>query len=717
MNFEYFSNKEKSPDKSNNGTESIGAHMTDDERMEEYAATGDPSYLTPELAHKMQPPADVMTDILRATPEVATIARRLEEESSKRFAEFERKKLAGHCSNPDVLDNNKADTREVVENLIPLALKRNIVGVDNEDVDDIKHMAKDKLQELILRKPKEAVQALLDSVDPTKIDSLRIIDLIESLRDSVIMENASSIKKAGKDLANSKVKNIITALKTFNDANIMARFRGRMYSTTDSLAFAFARAIQFAEDMINNESYLDTNYEDMLEPFEIMHERYAVINGEGDQIYIANKELSARITEALNLNDKFTLRENNKDMFDEHTMYDDPLTLNDLRYAIMDSGDTVDEYITNTFGIGDESRQDLINDYIKILSPHMRKVIKDDFSIDLLDLNIAEQFIFLNFFKRQPMISVDKVQQFTRQYGVNGIRTFLALDKLGEDFGDLIVDIGNMFTELAEEHCGEIIFGHYVNLIDAIDGLEEYLEDTFASEMEEAVIQEVADGIRIRAANFLRGIFKQLLGNTSDTNKKIVESIKKTTDDAILFTSAFRSLKLRDQIDWEQMKNVSLESMTSFDISKAPEMRSKMQNILRENYLSSDLNYSQEFINEIMGGMEESLRSANTTWYILQKDGEVVGFNKFEEEFDENGALKHIYFGSFNVRQDFGGGKLGEAILETSLTEQKKKGVPIYAYCDPRAPITQKYFDLGFKKMGKVQVAGVLSLKIVLKPE
>ncbi len=51
---------------------------------------------------------------------------------------------------------------------------------------------------------------------------------------------------------------------------------------------------------------------------------------------------------------------------------------------------------------------------------------------------------------------------------------------------------------------------------------------------------------------------------------------------------------------------------------------------------------------------------------------------------------------SVMANDDFQGGKMGEMLAEGAFREQQRLGVPIYAECDPRSGITQKYLEWGF---------------------
>ena len=114
-----------------------------------------------------------------------------------------------------------------------------------------------------------------------------------------------------------------------------------------------------------------------------------------------------------------------------------------------------------------------------------------------------------------------------------------------------------------------------------------------------------------------------------------------------------------------------------------------------------------------MESFEESLKNSQTYYDILRYQGKVVAFLRFDYLDAEAGKFKK-HFAAFNVDKNFTQAKLGEAMLKQALEREKTNSV-IVAECDPQAPITQKYFALGFKKIKEFTLAGVPSLQIELQ--
>jgi predicted GNAT family N-acyltransferase len=134
-----------------------------------------------------------------------------------------------------------------------------------------------------------------------------------------------------------------------------------------------------------------------------------------------------------------------------------------------------------------------------------------------------------------------------------------------------------------------------------------------------------------------------------------------------------------------------------------------MKKIYAENYQT----YPEEFKQKLLEAFDQSLKNKQTFYDVLRYQGKVAAFLRFDYLGEENGQFKK-HFAAFNVNKNFTQAKLGEAMLKQALEREKLDSV-IIAECDPQAPITRKYFELGFKKVKEFTLAGVPSLQIELR--
>ncbi|MCA9361654.1 hypothetical protein KC845_03815 [Candidatus Kaiserbacteria bacterium] len=370
---------------------------------------------------------------------------------------------------------------------------------------------------------------------------------------------------------------------------------------------------------------------------------------------------------------------------------------------------------------GDESMERVTDEDVLLFqhvhSGELAGKIENEFGFTLSDLSLREQYFFLNYLKRVTPSSAELMKRFTSLYGVDGMRTFLSLEQLGPEFGEYIVNTGNFLKEFGAEHHGEVIFGHFADLQDDINQLPETLSEQLAVtdniETQE-LLKEIQEGARRRAAQFLHEIIMGPLGNSSESYQKISDAIKKYQRDAVTLTSTFRTLFQHNQIGLEEMKGLSFETLSSDQLSA--EDITEMERLYRENY--QEERYQNGFIEAIINKFHHTLEDAeyqqNTRWYMLRHEGKPIGFCKFTDQFDEEGALVSKHFGGFNVNQSYGGGKLGEAMLQQIIEEESYDDAPIIAECIPETRISSKYIDeTGFDAVGSEILQGIRLLNIV----
>lgn len=342
--------------------------------------------------------------------------------------------------------------------------------------------------------------------------------------------------------------------------------------------------------------------------------------------------------------------------------------------------------------------------YKLFVSRGLLKSLQNDFGADLSQLNIREQFHFFNFIKDILPEEVGGVQNFTKTFGLTGMRSFLALEELGPMFGWTIASGATLAAQLGLKGTIDNILKKYLELEDQTQVAEDYLKKNFDTEDQEAV-HEMIKNIRKRAAHTYKELLSHSVG-TSEDEAKIAELIERTNAEAVLFTSAFGTLKRSGDLDLESIKDTVFESVSALSFSK--EDIERMDEILKRNWGGE----SEEFLAEVKQSLYTALENEKSTFYVLRHKGQIVGFNRFDDNTaDENNP--HIYFGSFNTDPEYGNGKLGEAIYEESLKHELKRGTHIEANCDPNSPITKKYLSSGFVATNYFDFGGKPSFHIV----
>ena len=181
----------------------------------------------------------------------------------------------------------------------------------------------------------------------------------------------------------------------------------------------------------------------------------------------------------------------------------------------------------------EKNKYDIYNFSLLQLEP-IRKGIEEKFQIKLSDLNLLEQFHFLNFLKSKKEREIITTNDFCKKFGFQGLRTFLSIEHGGKEMGDKILELGEM---LPEKEAGEIFKG-YSKLINTALLLQQTLEKAIKKENDSSFNQlpfQIHDALLLRAKDILIGAYmiakedgKEKL-NTEDVIKAL-EGITLTLD-------------------------------------------------------------------------------------------------------------------------------------------------------------------------------------------
>lgn len=324
-------------------------------------------------------------------------------------------------------------------------------------------------------------------------------------------------------------------------------------------------------------------------------------------------------------------------------------------------------------------------DYEYLLSKPVREMIEHNFGLNVTELSIREQFYFLNYLKTTTIKDVPSMQDFIKEQGVPGMRTFLSLEKDGTLGKDII---SFAMYEVDGELAGEV-FELYGSLLDSADTAASYVEANVVCEQEECaqLVNQLRTNILSRAQKFL---------STSVRSKDmsgVIEKLKHFSLEATLFTSAFKALKEQggEVLHWEQIKDASFEQVDAAEIT--PEDKTTMQKIWESHYGGK---YESKKLEETLRQQfEESFEKPNIHFYLFKHKGEIVSY--FSSEIvgttEDGKPKKHL--ASFMTSQSYEGGSLGQAVMEKGLDEEQKGSI-LVGECDvdvAKTPIVEKYFE------------------------
>jgi len=332
------------------------------------------------------------------------------------------------------------------------------------------------------------------------------------------------------------------------------------------------------------------------------------------------------------------------------------------------------------------SSQD-IAEYLYMVQPEMRVLLHESFGVDLTQLSRTEQLHFLNYLKRTNVANADTMKRFTSRYGVDGMRTFLSLERGDETLGDSIVAFGK------NDEVASTVFRYYGDLLSGADRAEQLVREV--SNCEGDLCADLANQVRENILNRAQKDLEKAV--RAHDPSEVAAQIENYV------VAAKEYVALLQEVGTGKIESVSPEALTE-------EERVRMQELLRKNY---DKAYPEpennEFKAAVAGSLTKSFGNPNTTYRILRDQGKIVSFNRFDTLRDYTGK-QVSYFGSFNADPAYSG--VGGIMLEETIKDQLEKGSPMMAHCDPTQAITKKYIEDGFVATGFYSLAGKPSFEI-----
>jgi hypothetical protein len=650
--------------------------MSLDERAYEYAHTGDPEYLTPELARRMHVSPETMREVHGATPSDIAFATALQKEGDQKMSAIDDALLAKYGADQSSL--GKLEIHDRLTRLLDLAELRLDIHT-KEDVETVRDLTYEKLLSYCIE-TEGAVFQLADSLRDTTSQGIRDVSIFENIQKEIhvrFVEASHDYNLSSEDeMRGHSMARALNEYVAFANGIL----EGTYHPDTNYL-FA-KRQTTFAHEILYSENARENP--DHYKPFELVKGVYATFNEDQARVYVADrKELAEHITEVMSKNLEPTYVEVGQ-YFARHTLADIPEELTELCVDIMDGGILIDDYIKNIQTLAPSLKQEQIDDYVMLLSYPVRNLVETDIGMPLAELSIREQLALLEYAKQVTIPYFETLQHFAHDFGSNGLRTFLVT---AED--PVLRDNVTDFAMSVSLEDAQKIFTTYGKLIASIDTMGAQLRGLFGARGEKGV-QETVSKMLDRARTLL--VTAHEYRDNPEGLIKLVESIN--ADNAI-FYEAFRALRASGDItDFRSIEGLDFYSASPTNEPFSQSDRNEMIRITNVNYASK----SDEFRSAVVKGLTDSFDSANTKFYILRYRGKIVGFNRFDDMEPGTDGIPHKYFGSFNVDPAFGNGKVGDVMIDQTLGYEAQKSI-IEAHCLPDSPITKRYMAEGFVKV------------------
>lgn len=422
---------------------------------------------------------------------------------------------------------------------------------------------------------------------------------------------------------------------------------------------------------------------DSLIPFEIEVGRLALFGADNTVLYIADSNYSNNHIGVF----KDLVGQINYEVagqyFARRVVADIPYELEMEADGLVDVGEQIGRDTYRELFVEPE----LLRDYLYLQRANMRETLEHDFGFNLKALSIKEQVFFLKHLQKTSVAEVDLFRAFIARYGVNGMRTFLSLEKGDKDLGDKIITFGQ------NEEEAKKVFSYYGELLNLADQAEQKVRISGLCEGEkcEELTLQVRENILKRAQKDLERAV------TSSDTSEVEDLIKTYVAEAKVYVALV-----------QEAGGGKIESVRATELSE--DECGQMLALMQENY---DRQYAEEtdraFKNAVRSSLVASFNNTSTVFRILREDERIVSFNRFDTHTGTDGRTMS-YFGSFNADPVYSG--VGSVMLERTIGEQLQRCDVMMAHCDPLAAITKKYIEDGFVAKETETVAGKFSFEI-----
>lgn len=276
------------------------------------------------------------------------------------------------------------------------------------------------------------------------------------------------------------------------------------------------------------------------------------------------------------------------------------------RYATV----PIAEKIGELGNFDEETKQNMVFDYEYLVSKPIRTIIQRELAFELGDLLIREQFYFLNYLKKTTNAEVETMKNFTSVYGIEGMRTFLSLEK-EKDFGDKIVAFG-----ANNEEAGEI-FSYYSTILDTADKAEKLTREALAKqdlseEEKNQYIEAVRERVKEKADQTLKRAIEA--GRVDDVLAEIQNMSLETAGVGVTYAELLQA-GLVSKI--EDLDSISSKRYAGQEVLENPTLMAMMEDLYRENY-------SAENAEGLITDLKQFLGEEGASVQILAMEGKAL---------------------------------------------------------------------------------------------
>jgi hypothetical protein len=231
----------------------------------------------------------------------------------------------------------------------------------------------------------------------------------------------------------------------------------------------------------------------------------------------------------------------------------------------------------------------------------------------------------------------------------------------------------------------------------------DYVRESFPNLNQQNTEQEVV----AISKNLLRRGRDLLVDFSKDTDsghETLLRKLDATQVDVMLYKTAFKTLHESGSAeDLAEMMKSEIVSLPGTELGA--EEQYALLAIYDRNYPESE-QYPAEFRQKIFDGLREAFRNPDSRFYILRREGKIIGFRRFEKRGVSEDGKPRKYAGSFNIDSDYRDAKIGDIFYQVTLEQEGADSV-IEAYVDPETPVSSFYVErYGYVIDGVTEISG-----------
>lgn len=337
-------------------------------------------------------------------------------------------------------------------------------------------------------------------------------------------------------------------------------------------------------------------------------------------------------------------------------------------------------------------RAEVIEDAQALVDLSLRREIEQFFSIHLEDFRLREQLRLLRAVKSGDRAVLERVKFFVSSFGPDALRSFLATEN-----DDSFIDTLLRLPEVLPVETVRRVLSRFSELAVCAQDVGQLLQalPVLPDASKKIDMQQLQDDIMYRG--------KELIALAASGDTKVVGQLAQARADLALFSAVFKRAVGAgagsvsgdvERLNLQDVYGLELRHALANNISE--QEREEMLAIAKDNWREVP-----SMTGVVLHSLETAINAASedTTFAMLNKDGHIAAFVRFDERPDGS-----LYVGSVNVRPDLRGSAIGTAFFHETIDEAAKEAVlTLNAY--PDQPIASAYVEkFGFVITGVEEV-------------